>query len=161
MAQKRDSQDQLARSGRELKSGKWLSNAQTRARRRKTAWNLLLPLLAIPFWAAFTWLLVAGAWTAHLAFHPGLVGAARQFPSLVTSVTALMLFPSFVAAVCPAMVASNFFVYLIPSARRAMNNEDHGFRGVDYASSQRALIKVGTYALAAAVVLGLIGALLR
>ena len=161
MVQKPDSQDQVARLHRELKSGKWLSNAQNRAQRRKTVWNLLLPLFAIPLWLAFTWLLVAGAWTVHLAFHPGLVGAARQFPTPITSVTALMLFPSFFAAMCPALIASNFLVYLIPPARHAMDKEDQGFRGVDYVSSQSALIKVGVYILGAAVVLGFIGALLR
>jgi hypothetical protein len=161
MVHKPYSQDQVARLRRELKSGKWLPNAQGRAQRRKTAWNLLLPLFAIPLWIAFVWLLVAGAWTAHLAFHPGLVGAERQFPTLVTSVTALMLFPSFCAALCPALVVSNFLVYLIPPARRAMDKEDQGFRGVDYVSSQSALIKVGAYILGVAVVLGLLGALLR
>jgi hypothetical protein len=70
-----------------------------------------------------------------------------------------MLFPSFVAAACPAMVASNFLVYLIPPARRAMDNEDRGFSGVDYVSSQSALIKIGTVMLIAAVVLVFIGAL--
>ena len=160
MVQKRGSTDQVARFRRELKRGKWLANAQNRSQRRKTAWNLLLPLFAIPLWAAFVWLLVAGAWTAHLALHPGLVGAARQFPNEVTSVTALMLFPSFFAAMCPAFVAANFLVYLIPPARRAMNKEDQGFRGVDFVSSQSALIKIGTFILAAAVVLGLIGAVL-
>lgn len=161
MVQKLHSQDQVARLHRELKSGKWLSNAQNRARRRKTAWNLLLPLFAIPLWVAFTWLLVAGAWAVHLALHPSLVGAARQFPTLVTGVTALMVFPSFVAAVCPALLVSNFFVYLIPPARRAMDKEDRGFSGVDYVSSQSALIKVGAYILGGAAVLAIIGALLR
>ena len=161
MVKKPDSYDQVARLRREWKSGKWLSKAQSRAQRRKTSWNLLLPLFAIPLWIAFTWLLVAGAWTAHLAFHPGLVGTARQFPTAVTSVTALMLFPAFFAAMCPALVVANFLVYLIPPARRAMDKEDQGFRGVDYVSSQSALIKVGAYILGAAVVLGLIGALLR
>lgn len=161
MVQKLDSQDQVARLRRELKSGKWFSNAQSRARRRKTAWNLLLPLFAIPLWVAFTWLLIVGAWTVHLALHPGLVGAARQFPTLVTGITALMVFPSLVAAVCPALVVSNFFVYLIPPARRAMVKEDRGFSGVDYVSSQSALIKVGAYILGGAVVLAIVGALLR
>ena len=90
-----------------------------------------------------------------------MVGAARQFPTEVTSVTALMLFPSFFAAICPAFVASNFLIYLIPPARHAMGKEDQGFGGVDYVSSQSALIKVGTVMLVASVVLGLIGALLR
>ena len=160
MVKKRDGQDQVARFRRELKQGKWLAHAQKRSLRRKTAWNLLLPLFAIPLWVAFVWLLVAGAWSAHLAFHPSLVGPARLFPTPVTSATALMLFPSFFAAMCPALVVSNFLVYLIPPARRAMNNEDEGFRGVDYVSSQSALIKVGTFILVAAVVLGLIGAVL-
>jgi hypothetical protein len=161
MVQKPDSQDQVARLRREWKSGEWLSNAQNRAQRRKTAWNLLLPLFAVPLWVAFTWLLVAGAWTAHLALHPELVGATRKFPTLVTGVTALMLFPSFVAAVFPALVVSNFLVYLIPSARRALDKEDRGFSGVDYVSSQSALIRIGKFILPAAVVLGFIGALLR
>lgn len=160
MVHKTNSQDQVTRFRRELTTGKWHSNARNRAQRRKTAWNLLLPLFAIPLWMAFTWLLVASAWAAHLAFHPDLVGAARQFPTLLTTGTALMLFPSLLAAVCPALVASNFLVYLIPPARRAMDKETRGFRDVDYVSSQRALIKVGAYILGTAVIPGLMGALL-
>jgi hypothetical protein len=161
MHQQSKSDDQVVRFRKELKDGKWLASARKRSQRRKSAWNLLLPLAAIPLWIGFAWLLVTGAWAAHLALHPGLVGVARHFPAVVTAASALMLFPSFFAAVCPALVVSNFLVYLIPPARRAMDKEDRGFSGVDYVSSQSALIKVGAFILAAAVVLGLIGALLR
>jgi len=70
----------------------------------------------------------------------------------------LMLLPPLLAAIFPAMVVTNSLVYLIPAARRAMDNEDRDHPGTDYASSQRALIKAGVVAVAGALILALIGA---
>ena len=69
-----------------------------------------------------------------------------------------MTLPFLVASIAPALVVTNFLIYLMPPARRAMNNEDRDFPGTGYASSQKALTKVGMIVFAIAAVLSLIGA---
>jgi len=153
--------DQIKRFFAEVKSGNWLQNAQRRSERRKSAWNLLLPLFALPLWFGFTSLFVALTWLAHTIIHPEYAGSARQFfadsPGLSGG---LMFLPPLVAAIFPALVVTNFLVYLIPAARRAMDNEDRDHPGTDYASSQRALIRAGAVAVAGALILALAGAAL-
>jgi len=146
--------DQIKRFYAEVKSGDWLQNAQRRSKRRKSAWNLLLPLFGLPLWFGFTLVFVALAKLAHTAFHPERAGSAGS--SGLAAV--LMLLPPLLAAIFPAMVVTNSLVYLIPAARRAMDNEDRDHPGTDYASSQRALIKAGVVAVAGALILALIGA---
>ena len=152
-------EDQIRRTYEELKSGDWLPNAHRRAQRRKSAWNLLLPLFGLPFWFGFTFLFVTLAWLAHIAFHPGHTETERQFLSHVKGIgPLLMVLPFVIASLFPAFIVTNFLVYLIPPARRAMDKEDRDFPGTDYKSSQRALIKVGAVALGIAMFLALVGA---
>ena len=159
MQEQQPGENQISRTYAELKSGHWLQNAQRRSQRRKSAWNLLLPLFALPLWFGFAFLFVALAWLAHTAFHPEHVGLARQFFAGAIGVSgSLIIFPSLLVAVFPALVLTNFLVYLIPAARRAMDKEDRDFPGTDYKSSQRALVKIGTVAVVGALALALIGA---
>lgn len=156
-AQKHDD-DQLAIVGGELKNGTWLANAQQRSQRRKSAWNILLPLLGFPLWGAIVVSLAKGASHLHGLVHPGAPNLFRNGP--LTLSQALTLFPSFITALFPAFLLTNFFVYLIPAARRAMDLEDRGYPGTGYRSSQRALFKCGLWALAVGLPLILAGSLL-
>lgn len=70
----------------------------------------------------------------------------------------LMLFPPLISSIFPALIITNFLVYLVPPARRAMAEEDREFPGTDYNSSQRALLKIGLPVVAAAALLALAGA---
>jgi hypothetical protein len=68
--------DQLARLGQELKSGTWVKNARHRSRRRRSLWNLLLPLFALPLWVAIAfllgWVFLWFAWIAAPCFSPAI-----------------------------------------------------------------------------------------
>ena len=153
-----DENDQLARFGRELKEGSWYNNSRQRAQRRKSPWNFLLLLFGLPLWGLFTLLPVWAALSLHRIFH---VDAAPLFASGPLRLnTALILFPALFAALSPALIVTNFLVYLIPSARRAMEAEDRGYQGVDYASSQRSLSKAGLWVLVVCIPLMLLGAFL-
>jgi hypothetical protein len=150
--------DQLARFGHELRDGSWLENARQRSRRRKSPWNLLLPLFGFPLWIATGFLLGWGASVLHAIVHPNSGPLFTDGPLRLNQ--ALVLFPGIFVSLCPAMLLTNFLVYLIPPARRAMDAEDRGHRGVDYRSSQRALSKIGIRIGLAGLPFMLIGALL-
>ena len=140
-------EDQLARFGRELREGHWhwLSNAQQRSQRRKSAWNLLLPLVGFPLWVCTSTLLVSLALFLHTFPHPFSIRLASNTPLNVSG--ALILFPTLIGSVCPALFLTNVFVYRIPAARRAMDLEDKDVPGTGYASSQSALLKAGLLVL--------------
>jgi len=70
----------------------------------------------------------------------------------------LISIASFVASIAPAMLVTNFLVYRIAPARRAMEAEDRNFRGVGYKPSQRALLKIGLWSLAFCLPLIVLGA---
>lgn len=157
--QDQQKEDQLARLGKELSNGDWLANARNRSQRRKSAWNLLLPLVGLPVWAVFTASLLWLGQVIHAALHQQSHPIIAPGPMSVSDI--IIFIASFVAAVAPASLVTNFFVYLIPPARRAMEAEDRGFSGVDYSSSQRALLKVGLWLLAICLPFILVGAALK
>ena len=149
--------DQLALVSQELREGKWFKNARRRAQRRKSAWNLLLPLSWFPLWGAITALLMSLASVVHTAIHPH---AGPLFgPGPLSLGQALVLIPSLLAAVTPAMLLTNTLVYLIPAARRAMDAEDRNYPEARYEPSQRALFKLGSWILVICLPLILAGAL--
>ncbi len=155
----RKREDQLARVGEELKEGTWLANAQQRSQRRKSAWNLLLPLLGFPLCGAFAWALVWLGSLLHMVIYPAATDMFGPGPmSLSATVVSI---PSFIAAICPALLLTNFLVYLIPPARRAMDSEDRNFPGTAYDASQHALLKGGIWLLAVCLPIIVAGAFIR
>jgi hypothetical protein len=158
MTRRKSDRDQITTVYSELKEGSFLGNAQRRSKRRKSAWNLLLPLFALPLWGGFAYASTQAAWLAHVLFHPEHGGLQHEFFSRMGLSASLMTLPLVIAAIFPAFVVTNFLVYLIPPARRAMDNEDKAFPGTEYAASQKALIKLGAIVCVIAVALALIGA---
>ena len=153
--------DQIERFSTELKDGTWLKNAQHRSQRRKSPWNLLLSLFGFPLWFAFAFLFIRFGRIAHASIHSTLHAAAGEFfDGPIRLATALVIFPSIIASVFPAFMLTNFLVYQIPWARRAMEAEDRNFPSDGYGPSQRALFKTGIVAVGVALILILIGAAL-
>ena len=153
--------DQIARFAGEWKDGHWLKNAQHRSQRRKSAWNFLLPLFGFPLWLAFAFLFFRLGWIAHASIHPTAhVSFGDFFSGSIRPATALIIFPSLVASVFPAFLLTNFLVYQIPQARRAMEAEDHDTPIDGYGPSQRGIFKIGIVAVSLALALAFIGAAL-
>ena len=151
--------DQIATFRSELRSGGWIANSRRRARRRKSLWNLLLLFFGLPLWLGCAWLLVNLGYllrsvVAH-QYGPGLSSAALDIPG------ALILIPSLLASIAPAMMLTNFLIYLIPPARRAMDLEDAPHPGTGYAPSQRALSKLTGWGLAAWLLLVVVATFVR
>jgi len=154
--------DQIERFADELKDGTWLKNAQHRSQRRKSPWNLLLPLFGFPLCIAFAFLFIRFGRIAHAIIHPALdASSAGEFlHGPIRLATALIIFPSLIASVFPAFMLTNLLVYQIPWARRAMEAEDRNSPRDGYGPSQRALFKIGIVADGAALILVIIGAAL-
>jgi hypothetical protein len=148
--------DQLARVRKELREGTFLGNARHRAQQRKSPWNLLLALFGFALWAAIAALIGWAAAGIHAFLHPAAEPLFSNGPLRLN--TALVLFPAIFSATCPALLVTNFLVYLIPPARRAMDAEARNHPGTDYASSQRALRKVALWTGAIGLPIALIGA---
>ena len=151
--------DQLTRFANEVQAGTWLANARQRSQRRKSAWNLLLPLFGIPLLCGFTLLSAGFGFWLHSALHPLQPPLFRGGPATINDF--LVVVPAFFSAVGPALLLTNVVVYLIPPARRAMDIEDRDFPGTDYNSSQRVLSKLTLWMLAICYPLILAGAVLR
>jgi hypothetical protein len=153
--------DQVERFAGEVKDGTWLKNAQQRSQRRKSAWNLLLPLFGFPLWLTFAFFFFRLGWIAHASIHPAAHASSSEFfRGSIRLATALIIFPSLVASVFPAFLLTNFLVYQIPQARHAMEAEDRNAPIDGYGPSQRAIFKIGIVAVGVALILVVIGAAL-
>jgi len=152
----------LGGSIEEIKAGTFLRNAGTRASRRKSKWNLLLPLVIIPLWLGLWWAAIEMACLAHILFARTPVPPLGEWMAVLGAgmslAHVLILFPPFVPAVAAAMVIGNYLIYLIPGARRAMDAEDRAFPGTDYSTAQRELMRIARYTAPIALLLALLGA---
>jgi hypothetical protein len=146
----------------EIRSGTFLENARIRSSRRKSKWNLLLPIVIVPLWLSLWWVAIELACVAHILFSGASVPPVRDWMKALGSgmsfANILILFAPFVPAVTAAMVIGNYLVYLVPAARRAMDAEDQAFPGTEYRTAQRELKRLTIYTVPIALGLSLLGA---
>ncbi len=153
----------LAAVGEEIRTGSFLTNARHRSSRRKSAWNLLLPIVIVPLWLLLWWATVEIMWLVHVAVvHTPTTGAPeiwmKGMGSAMSLTGFLMIFPLMIPTMIGAMVIGNFLIYLIPAARAAMDAEDRAFPGTEYATAQKALIRLIKLCAPVAIALSLLGA---
>jgi hypothetical protein len=154
-----DPDDPMARATAEIKEGAFLQNARQRATRRRSAWNLLLPALLLPLWFALGYGAFEFTWRLHVSWHPQDGGHLLEYwRGGMNAARFLMLIPPMLGALPLAMIVTNFLVYFIPPARRAMNGEARGTPGVDYVSAQRTLLKFGAAVAGVSAAAAVIGA---
>jgi hypothetical protein len=156
-----DSEDQLERFKREVGAGDWQVNARSRAQRRKSAWNLLLPIVAFPCMVLFTYALVMAGHQVHALLRGSGETLAGFFAGPMRPATFLVLIPSFLVAVMPALMMANVGSYFIGPARRAMEAEVRDDPASRFAASQKALSRVAAWSLAPWVACALCAALFR
>jgi hypothetical protein len=153
----------LAAVGEEIRSGTFLTNARHRSSRRKSAWNLLLPVVIVPLWLLLWWAAIELVWLGHLALidahNPGLAESwMKGIGSAMSLAKFLIIFPLLIPTMIGAMVVGNFLIYLIPPARAAMDAEDRAFPGTEYATAQKALLRIIKFCAPVALALSLLGA---
>ncbi len=146
----------------EIKSGTFLENARIRSSRRKSKWNLLLPIAILPLWIVMWFMAIELGCVAHLVFAgksvPPISNWMKVLGSGMSFAHFLVVFSPFIPTISAAMVLGNYLVYQVPAARRAMDAEDRGFPGTEYATAQRELKRLTLYTAPIAIVLLLLGA---
>jgi hypothetical protein len=132
----------------------WLQVRRERAARRKSKWNLLLLVFGV--------LAVAAAWIGSveglaryrvaLYPHDAFLSGGTRFGNILMYL--LPFFPSLAAG----FIVANLLIWCVPPARRALDEEDKQFPGLDFRSSNRDLTRFGLILLVATLPLAWLGA---
>jgi hypothetical protein len=130
----------------------YLDDARSRAKRRKSPWNLLLiPAVLLP-WGALCWVTWAAFAQAYRAMHP-----EQQFTGLPDGIAGIiMAVAPFFAWIGPSMILGNLFVAAIPQARRVLDAEASGFPGTDRRSANRGLLRMSVVMTPPCLLIGLL-----
>jgi len=135
-----------------------------RRAKRKSGWDLLQLFVVVPLLGGCFGLLFLAAWQLHTLFYPEHIGHFKEFWGRGVSGHAfissfLLVMPLFIPAITFSLIFSNFLMWLIPPARRAMNAEAAGDPEMTFRGANIGLIKFGGIASAIAILLSLIGAM--
>jgi hypothetical protein len=139
----------------------FFTEARLRARRRKSAWNLILIPPALFGWLGSWYGFFRIVWAFHQTLYPQHalrdfwqegVGFASFVPGF------LMLFAPFPAAICIGLIFANCVAWLIPSARRTLDAEAEGHKGTGFRESTEALLRLAKWAIPGGLIIALVGA---
>ena len=145
----------------------FFDDARLRAKRRKSAWNLvLIPTIAIP-WLGAWWYTVVALAHAYRFMHDG---NSQLFP-FWDSRNFRLLPPEGIAGIFVAlgplfawlpvaMLFGNLLVRGFPPARRALDREAERVPCTDYQSAQRQLWRAAAVMFPAGMVVSLLGVFL-
>ncbi|MDD2540626.1 MAG: hypothetical protein PHH28_06230 [Desulfuromonadaceae bacterium] len=134
----------------------YIENAKLRAKRRKSAWNLLLlPAIIIPLCAI--WMSSYKALILlHSTIYPG-----QNFQTTGQGIGAILAAVTpFFGALPVAMIIGNFLVWLIPPVRKVLDAEAKQFPSTSFLNSQRQLLKFAYVLVPVSLALAIIGALM-
>ena len=134
----------------------YYEEARARARRRKSAWNLLLiPAVVLPI-AGFWRLVFLLAARVHVALYPDQTwGVHSAGLGVILTVVA-----PFFAAIPVGLYVGNITVWLIRPARRVLDREAEKYEGTDFQASQRQLLVAMLYVVPPALALAILGVFL-
>lgn len=129
--------------------------ALTRARRRKSLWNLLLIPATCASWGILTFLfcLVLSGIHSAIRHSPGLFSGGGIGPVLA-AVGALL------AALPFGLLAANLLVRTVLPPRRALDREAHSVPGTPFRDNHADLLRMAPYISVPAALVALGGALL-
>jgi hypothetical protein len=134
----------------------YIEKAKLRAKRRKSAWNLLLlPAIIIPLFAI--WISSYKALgLLHSTIYPG-----QNFQTTGQGIGAILAAVApFFGAVPVAMIIGNFIVWLIPPARRILDEEAKPFPSTSFINSQKQLLKLAYTIVPVSLALSITGAVM-
>ena len=142
---------------------KYIQEAQERAKRRKSLWNLIL----IPFviiGGVFVYIIQFKIlWLIHVIIYPNHSGHLSEFwrgglPFSVFISSFLLAMPILISSIVLSMIIANLLAWCIIPARRTFDKEAQGIKGVSFCEAMGALGKIAAYLVPICFVLGLIGA---
>jgi hypothetical protein len=131
----------------------YITNARTRAGRRRSLWNLLLvPCYLIPWFVLILASLIA---LGRLYCRVHAASGFELVPDSVGGV--LMAVGSLFAWLGPAMILANLLVATVPPARRALDREAAAIPGADRSTANRSLLMLSQYLTPIGIVVALTG----
>jgi hypothetical protein len=139
----------------------FFTDARLRARRRKSAWNLILVPPALLGWLGCWCVFFRIVWAFHQLLYPQHafhdfwqrgVGSASFVPSF------LMVFALFPASICMGLIFANCVTWLVPPARRTLDAEAEGFEGTGFRGSMEALLRFAKWTVPVGLIIALLAA---
>jgi hypothetical protein len=143
------------------KASEFYLAARIRARRRHSAWNLLLIPLGIAGWLGTWYLLFRLVWAVHHLLYPqhllsNFWGKGIGLLSFVPSF--LMVFAPASGALCLGLLIANCLVWLFPSARKELDAEAIGYPGTGFKEASASLIRWVGWTLPTGMLIAIIAA---
>jgi hypothetical protein len=138
---------------KETFSAGFFERARTRARRRKSLWNLLLIPLVIGFVALVGWTLA----TVLLSIQRKLMPEDIIFSSFTNIAGLLMFVPIIFPSFAVGMMIANLIIWCIPPARAALDKEAEGVKHASFREAMRDLSKISLILLLTMIPISLIG----
>ena len=134
----------------------YITDARSRAWRRRSRWNLLLiPCYVLP------WLgLVFGSFLVFGRLY-SLIHATKPVGVLPDTIGSILIaVGSLFAWLGPSMILANLLVSAVPAARRALDREATGLPGTDRQSANRALLRLSRVLVPVGFLVALAGVLM-
>ena len=116
---------------------KYFAEARIRARRRQSPWNLLLFVFGFSFIGLIA--VQLNKWIIYLFQTPG-----TPFPTIARGHDKELIFitiPVFLTAIPWGFMAANILIWLIPPARKVLEQEAEGHRRCSFKEAMRDLFK--------------------
>jgi hypothetical protein len=131
----------------------YVEEAQRRARRRRSGWNLLLIPALFACWLGGAYFLASALSALHQLRYPSQhLAASEGIGTILVVISALM------AAFVPGMLISNIIVWLVLPARRALDREAKSVPRSRFRESQRGLLRIAVYLVPVSLAIGVVGA---
>ncbi len=142
---------------------KYINEAQERAKRRKSPWNLILIPIGIAGTSFFYYIQFNVLWSFHVYVYPNHSGRLSEFwregGSATTFISSFLLAtPIFFSSLVLGMMMANVLLWFVPPIRKIFENEARGIKGVLFSETMKSLGKVALYVVPTCFLLGLIGA---
>ena len=137
--------------------------ARWRARRRKSAWNILLFPFCLGGWLTLWYALFRLVWAFHVAIYPHHQLDQFWHGGISTgnfALSLLMMFAPAPGAMALGFMLGNLIVWLISPARRALDAEAEGYPGTSFPDAVRDLARICLWTLPAGLCVAFIVAFL-
>lgn len=142
---------------------KYIQEAQARAKRRKSPWNLILIPLVIAGGVFVYIVQFKMLWFINISLYPNHSGRLSEFwreglssGAFISSF--LLAMPILLSSLVLGMIIANLSAWCIIPARRAFDKEAQGVKGTSFKEAMRGLDKIAIYLVPICFILGLIGA---
>ncbi len=130
----------------------WISEASSRAQRRRSPWNLLLALV-VAVMVGLVWL-SACSFILYLPHN-----SPVPFREIAKGHDLQMIFviiPLFFPSIAWGMIFANTIMWVLPAARRTFEREAHGHKGCSFSEAMSGLLRFALIATVIAVPIALI-----